>query len=214
MDTFAAFALATEPPLDSILAGPPYKHDENVLTSAIWRQILGVSLWNTVLMTLMIVFGPWMWELPYAYSTSVNDTPETDASKNKTKHLTMLYNTFIFLQVFNEINCRKVGRRDFNVFEKIHGNLYLIAVVAGEFALQFIVVNQFSGIIFPTTQLNRGEWGACVALGATPLAIAAALKLTPVSFLDRVQGVGKLVDENSETPQSALLSAYSNAKTI
>ena len=151
MDTFAAFALATEPPLDSILAGPPYKHDEDVLTPAIWRQILGVSFWNVTVMTLMIIFGPSVAGFEYGYSTSVNDTPPTDESRAKTKHLTALYNTFVFLQVFNEINCRKIGRRDFNVFEKIHGNLYFLAVVAGTFALQFVTVNQFSGLLFPTT---------------------------------------------------------------
>lgn len=209
MDTFAAFALATEPPLDSILVGPPSK-DEDVLTPAIWRQVLGVSFWNVIVMTLMIILPPAFGYFEYGYSTSVLDSCNPDAkvcaSKSKTKHLTILYNTFIFLQVFNEINCRKIGRRDFNVFEGIHRNLYFIAVVGGTFAGQFVVVNQFSGILFPTTQLDRGEWGACVAVGATPLAIAAALKLTPQSWLEKVSTMSKkAVDENDTTAPSALL---------
>jgi Ca2+ transporting ATPase len=67
MDTFAAFALATEPPLDSILEGEPYRHDEDVLTPAIWRQIIGVSLWNVAVMTVMIVFGPVIWGDKFSY---------------------------------------------------------------------------------------------------------------------------------------------------
>jgi len=214
MDTFAAFALATEPPLDSILAGPPFKPDANVLLPEIWRQIFGVSLWNILVMTLVIVAGPSLWGLEYAYSTSVNDSPATEASKNKIKHLTMLYNTFIFLQVFNEINCRKIGRRDFNVFENIHGNLYFLAVVAGTFAAQFIIVNQYSGIIFPTTALVQGDWGTCVALGATPLAIAAALKLTPAGMLEKVGNVKGMPDENdSSEPSGALNAVYEKVKS-
>jgi magnesium-transporting ATPase (P-type) len=212
MDTFAAFALATEPPLDAILAGPPRGLDEDILTPAIWRQVFGVALWNVAVMLIMILLGPAIGGLEYGYSTSVLDTPATEASTNKTKHLTMVYNTFIFLQVFNEINCRKIGRRDFNVFEGIHGNLYFLAVVGGTFAAQFVLVHQYSGLLFPTVALAKGEWGACVAVGATPLAIAAALKLTPESWLGPVQRVRKIVDENAETAPSALVTAYEKAK--
>jgi hypothetical protein len=31
----------------------------------------------------------------------------------KRQHLTKIYNVFVFLQLFNEINCRKVGNKDF-----------------------------------------------------------------------------------------------------
>jgi magnesium-transporting ATPase (P-type) len=37
MDTLAAFALATEPPLDSVLKGEPFKEQSAVLTPTIWR---------------------------------------------------------------------------------------------------------------------------------------------------------------------------------
>merc|ERR1711981_407805 len=90
----------------------------------------------------MIILGPGLGDMPYAYSTTVNDTPATVASKNKTKHLTILYNTFIFLQVFNEINCRKIGRRDFNVFERMltwGHNWYFISVFVGTFAAQILM---------------------------------------------------------------------------
>lgn len=158
-------------------------------------------------MSVMIIFGPVIWgeKFDYSYSTSVLDTPATTASIAKTRHMTMLFNTFIFMQVFNEINCRKVGRRDFNIFEGIHRNIYFLAVVVGTFAGQFILVHLYSGLIFPTIALERGEWGECVAIGATPIAIAAALKLTPIGMLEKVKGVSKMVDENADTPPSALL---------
>jgi len=214
MDTFAAFALATEPPLDAILKGPPRGLDDDVLTPAIWRQIFGVATWNVLVMLLMILVGPAIGGLSYEYSTSVLDTPETEASKAKTKHLTMLYNTFVFLQVFNEINCRKTGRRDFNVFERIHGNLYFLAVVGGTLGAQFVMVHLYSGLLFPTVALDRGEWGACLAVGATPLGIAALLKLTPESWLGRVGGVRRIVDENVDTQPSALQNAWDKAKKV
>jgi len=37
MDTFAAFALATESPNPSVLQGKPWKPDSKILTGAVWR---------------------------------------------------------------------------------------------------------------------------------------------------------------------------------
>jgi len=100
----------------------------------------------------------------------------------------------VFLQIFNEINCRKVGtwsgpgqgyRRDFNVFESIlTHNFYFNIVVIGTFAGQILMCEFMPGIT-RTVPLSRGEWGACIAVGATPLLISMMLKLTPTSWLNR-----------------------------
>jgi Ca2+-transporting ATPase len=41
MDSFAAIALATEPPSDSLLDRMPYKKNESIITAAMWKTILG-----------------------------------------------------------------------------------------------------------------------------------------------------------------------------
>jgi hypothetical protein len=51
----------------------------------------------------------------------------------KKSSVTSIYNTFIFLQIFNFINCRKVGSKDFNVFENFFHNVYFILVFFGAF---------------------------------------------------------------------------------
>ena len=45
MDFFAALALATEPPTISSTKGEPPKNMK-VLSPAVWRQIIGLSLYN------------------------------------------------------------------------------------------------------------------------------------------------------------------------
>ena len=50
MDTFAAIALSTEPPVDSVTEGQPFKGNAAVLSASVWRQILGISFWNVVIM--------------------------------------------------------------------------------------------------------------------------------------------------------------------
>ena len=41
MDTFAALALETEPPLDEILNRKPYNKKASIITSSMWRNVLG-----------------------------------------------------------------------------------------------------------------------------------------------------------------------------
>tara|TARA_B110000285_G_C15007301_1_gene554536 strand:+ start:277 stop:573 length:297 start_codon:yes stop_codon:yes gene_type:complete len=49
----------------------------------------------------------------------------------KRKCLTKIYNVFFFLQLFNEINCRKVGNKEFDVFESFFHNFWYTLVLFG-----------------------------------------------------------------------------------
>jgi len=115
MDTFAALALATEPPLDSATSGMPYRENKPVITKFVWRQIIGVSTWN-VLVILAMLFGM-VFDSNYVDAVPRGLEDEEDPyfanAQSKRQHLTKIYNVFVFLQLFNEINCRKVGNKDF-----------------------------------------------------------------------------------------------------
>ena len=45
MDTFAALALATEPPIDQILLRKPFNKDAHIITDSMWRNIIGHSFY-------------------------------------------------------------------------------------------------------------------------------------------------------------------------
>jgi len=59
MDTFAAIALSTEPPMEKILKSPPTSRS-SILTASIWRQVLGVSLWNFLIVIFLYIFGTYV----------------------------------------------------------------------------------------------------------------------------------------------------------
>jgi len=44
MDTFAALALATEPPSDALLLERPYSRNERIVTPVMWRNIMGQAI--------------------------------------------------------------------------------------------------------------------------------------------------------------------------
>jgi hypothetical protein len=85
------------------------------------------------------------------------------------KHMTMVFHTFVFLQVFNEINARKL-HNEFNVFKGVQHHFMFIAVFIGTLAVQFILV-EVPGIntTFKCTNLDPWMHLFCLLAGASEL---------------------------------------------
>jgi len=224
MDTLAAFALGTEPPLPNIAAGKPYS-DQQVMRPQVWRQILGMSLWNFLVVIGVLVFAPMVMEgLVYEMADSagkgiaadeddktrdvskapIGDPPMLGRCANKLRLCTYMYHVFVFLQLFNLINCRKDGPKDYNVFAKFFHNWYFLAVLFGEFAFQFL----FPSPMIRTTTLSKREWGACLMLGATALIMSVLLKCTPERWLEKFRGGPCGIVDESKAVKNAITDAY------
>ena len=104
---------------------------------------------------------------------------------DKQTHMTIIFSTFVFLQWFNEINCRVVGVRDLNIFKNFFNNWIYILVMAGVFIFQIINV-KYVFFLFHTIYLNNIALGKCIVWGATPLVISLLLKLTPEHWVERI----------------------------
>jgi Ca2+ transporting ATPase len=55
-------------------------------------------------------------------------------------HYTMIFNTFVFMQVFNQINSRKLGENEFNVFENFFNNSLFIGIMLVTVFVQILLV--------------------------------------------------------------------------
>jgi len=79
----------------------------------------------------------------------------------------MVFNTFIFLQVFNLLNCRKIDE-SFNFFEGIHKNLIYMFVWVFIVIMQ-VLLGQYGGVFFSCYRLGLSDiqWAICIGLGAT-----------------------------------------------
>ena len=70
----------------------------------------------------------------YTNATQTTDTElniSTDAARAKMTHLTLIFNTFVFLQLFNLLNCERVGVKDIKIFENFRKNyMFLIIWIA------------------------------------------------------------------------------------
>lgn len=96
-------------------------------------------------------FGEFMWDLGY----SINDQYYDDNGEptNKGKMYSIMFNTFIFMQIFNFINSRKLGAKEFNVFSRFFNNWLFLILMAIIIAAQVCMVH-FGGRLFRTARLS------------------------------------------------------------
>jgi Ca2+ transporting ATPase len=107
MDTFAALALATEPPHDSILNDKPYHRNELIVTAVMWRNIFGQSIFQITVLIVLLVTGQNIlditefngkacdWEEPLFFVENA-ETGELEGTC-KALHYTIIFNAFVFM---------------------------------------------------------------------------------------------------------------------
>ncbi len=125
MDTLAAIALAAEQPRLEAIKDFPIKQGEAIVTKAMWRQIIGTTLYSSLIMFLMFWFNEDIWGITYNMSDPWMDG--ADPSK-KTEAFTMLFNIFVYMHLFNLINCRQIKPTRRNVLKGLTTNIYFIVI--------------------------------------------------------------------------------------
>lgn len=163
MDTLGALALATEPPSDDLMKRSPVGRKGNFISNVMWRNILGQSLYQFVIIWYLQTRGKAVFRL---------DGPDSDLILN-----TLIFNSFVFCQVFNEISSREMEK--INVFKGILKNYVFLAVLTCTVFFQIVIV-EFLGTFANTSPLTLHQWLVSVFLGFLGMPIAAALKLIPL----------------------------------
>ena len=75
----------------------------------------------------------------------------------------MVFNTFVMMTLFNEINSRKIhGQR--NVIEGLHRNPMFIGIWIGTMIGQVLLV-QVGGFVFSCKPLSAEQWMWCLFFG-------------------------------------------------
>lgn len=118
---------------------------------------------------------------------------------------TMIFETFIFLSLFNEFNCRNISPSKYNMFGNLLSSWLFLLVVGGTFLLTILFV-QFLGQSFRVTPLDSQKHATCILYGASVLVISIVLKLIPESIVNKVP---IFLDENKEIdPNDPVMAAY------
>ncbi|MCB8963947.1 MAG: calcium-translocating P-type ATPase, PMCA-type [Bacteroidales bacterium] len=156
MDTFAALALATEPPYAGVMLQHPRKPDDFIISK---------SIRNGIVYTAAIFFVVLVALLRYMQS-------DGDVSRYE---LTLFFNIFVMLQFWNLFNARVYGQ-NVSVFKGLFKNksflLIAFAIVVGQ-----IAIVELGGAFFRTVPLKITDWLLVIFLTSLILWFAELFRL-------------------------------------
>ncbi|XP_059531690.1 plasma membrane calcium-transporting ATPase 4 isoform X2 [Myotis daubentonii] len=180
MDTFASLALATEPPTDSLLKRRPYGRNKPLISRTMMKNILGHAVYQLTIIFFLVFAGEKFFDIDSGRNAPLHSPPS--------QHYTIVFNTFVLMQLFNEINSRKIhGER--NVFGGIFRNLIFCSVVLGTFISQIIIV-EFGGKPFSCTKLSLSQWFWCLFIGIGELLWGQVISTIPTQSLKFLKEAG------------------------
>ncbi|KAF4542244.1 ATPAse P-type K/Mg/Cd/Cu/Zn/Na/Ca/Na/H-transporter [Lasiodiplodia theobromae] len=163
MDTFAALALATDPPTLSLLDRKPDPKSAPLITITMWKMIIGQAIYQLVVTFILYFAGKSI--------LSYHSEHEED------QLATLVFNTFVWMQIFNQVNNRRLDNK-FNVFENIHRNYFFIFInlimIGGQVMIIFV-----GGAAFSVKPLNGAQWGYSIVLGFLSLPVGVIIRLIP-----------------------------------
>ncbi|KAI4355895.1 hypothetical protein L6164_004623 [Bauhinia variegata] len=165
MDTLGALALATEPPTDSLMRRSPVGRREPLITNIMWRNLIIQALYQVTLL-LVLNFGGSSILHSYGSKEHVYEVKNT-----------LIFNAFVFCQIFNEFNARKP--EELNVFRGVTKNYLFMGIVGMTFILQILII-EFLGKFTTTVRLDWKLWLVSIIIGIISWPLAIIGKLIPV----------------------------------
>jgi P-type Ca2+ transporter type 2B len=87
----------------------------------------------------------------------------------------------VFLQLFNQINARKLEADELNVFSGIFRNGLFVFVVILTFVVQMTMV-EVGGVAIKTHALDMDQNLVCIAIGSFELVWGVIIKFMPLKY--------------------------------
>ena len=163
MDTFAAMALASLPPTESVMEEKPRPRKDFIINKYMWEDIVGVGLlFTAVLIAIFYYFE----HTPLNAGTGLRLMKMSAENSGFTPYeLSLFFTIFVFLQFWNMFNARAfaTGRSAFH-FKDCKGFLTIAALImVGQ-----ILIVTFGGKFFQVEPLRLDDW-AIIIVGTSPV---------------------------------------------
>ncbi|KAK2029786.1 calcium-translocating P-type ATPase [Colletotrichum zoysiae] len=174
MDTFAALALATDPPTEKILDRPPQRKDAPLITINMWKMIIGQAIFQLIITLVLYFAGP---EVLNYDRNNEDQMLQLD---------TLIFNTFVWMQIFNEFNNRRLDNK-FNVLEGIHRNTFFIFINILMVGLQVGIVF-IGGRVFEIKEggLDGTQWAISIVVAFMSLPWGVLVRMFPDIWFERM----------------------------
>ncbi|XP_066997288.2 plasma membrane calcium-transporting ATPase 2 isoform X4 [Anabrus simplex] len=178
MDTLASLALATEMPTPDLLLRKPYGRTKPLISRTMMKNILGQGVYQLTIIFSLLFVGDYILDIPSGRGKSI-----------PTQHFTIIFNTFVMMTLFNEINARKIhGQR--NVFQGIFTNPIFYSIWVGTCISQVVII-EFGAMAFSTTGLTLEQWLWCVFFGFGTLLWGQLVTTIPTRKIPKILSWGR-----------------------
>ncbi|XP_047100945.1 plasma membrane calcium-transporting ATPase 2-like [Schistocerca piceifrons] len=166
MDTLASLALATDIPTVELLKRKPYGRTKPLISRRMMKQIESQVVYQ-LSVTLALLF----------VGDKLLDIPSGTGSHEPTEHFTIIFNTFVMMALFNEINSRKIHGQ-MNVFSGMLQNKIFCGIWISTFIAQVAIVH-YGSVAFSTVPLSLDQWMWCLFFGIGALVWRALINPIP-----------------------------------
>ncbi|KAK0878845.1 plasma membrane calcium [Friedmanniomyces endolithicus] len=164
MDTMAALALATDPPSRQILDRKPDPKSAPLISPTMWKMVIGQAIYQLTITLILNFAGNQI----LGYTTPIQQREKQ----------TLVFNTFVWMQIFNALNNRRLDNR-FNVFEGLTKNLFFCAIFLVMIAGQILIVFVGGWPAFQAQRQNGTQWAIALVLGFLSLPIGILIRCLP-----------------------------------
>lgn len=185
MDSLGALALASEQPTEDLLKRKPYGRKKGLISYAMVWNMFGQSFYQLIVLHILL-FGaagehaPLDDKDPDKFNWQPGGFMDIESGIGRshhadpTAHYTLIFNCFVFMQLFNWLNCRKLNH-EFNVLIGLHKNIMfcviwilcvIVQVLFIEGAALFSGGGKGKNPGFKTVALGPAQWGLCLGCGA------------------------------------------------
>ncbi|KLT44250.1 calcium-translocating P-type ATPase [Cutaneotrichosporon oleaginosum] len=191
MDTFAALALATDPATPDSLKRKPDRKDAPLISVDMWKMIVVQACYQITVCLVLFFAGGKILNLPL--------TVNGERSRHNEAELrSLVFNCFVFCQIFNQLNCRVLDRK-YNVFKGFFRNIYFqiifLIMVGGQILIIFV-----GGAAFQVQRITGRDWAISIVVGFLAIPLGALVRTIPTRPIERVLVKWKLFPDPDKLP--------------
>ena len=130
MDILAAIAIGTEPYMQDVVLREGDEQNkkatrisrrEAIILPEMWRNIFGAVVYQLIVLLVLVYFGEFIF-FPKPFNIIYEELRDENGPTDRLVMDTIIFHTFILMNLFNQINCRVVEADEFNVFKTLFNN--------------------------------------------------------------------------------------------
>lgn len=188
MDALAALALATDSPGNDLFNTKPFGRTEPIITPGMYINIATQATYQIIVLMLVLYAGPSILHIKSGWG-------DDDWTQENGKHFTIFFHSFVMLQLFNEINCKKLDMNQLNIFSGFFTNKMFVGIFFATFCVQVMFI-ELGGEVIKCSNLALKEHVLCLVIGALGNVVALMVRM----FISiRYKKIGQRVKKDEDS---------------